>query len=208
MIRLSAARPRALPGLALLLVWLAAGLPAQATAGVLSRVDVRHGALSIDHSKSIAEITRAQATEGRPATYGLGLYVNNLKLEVSGGDTPPGRLALLTRITTTPVIYVAREFPGDSCAYAVILGHERQHHLFDLDILRALSGDIERIAQEVFSERDDSARRTRRFIERVEHVYAARSFAAHVAIDNPVAYADLAAQCDGAIREHVLNSLK
>jgi hypothetical protein len=207
--RLPVARPLAWPGLALLLAWLGAGSPGQAAPmEVLSRVDIRHAPLVIDHSKTIAQITRAQAGGGKPASYGVGLYLNNLKLEVSGGDAPFGKFSVLTRIATTPVIYVAREFPADSCAYAVILGHERQHHQFDLDILRALSGDIEGIAREVFSERDDSARRTRRLVERIEHAYAARSFAAHVAIDNPMAYAELAAMCDGAIRQHVLNSLK
>jgi hypothetical protein len=206
---------------ALLCLPLLAGLVAgQASArDVVSRVEFKHGALTIDHTQSIAQITQAQAKQGRlrksptrdgqvrqgqPATYGLGLFINDLKLEVSASEdsTRAGSVSVLTRIATSPTIYVAREFPQESCAYAIILAHERQHYLFDLDILRDLPADIERIAQDVFSA-NGSANRTQQLIDRVEHSYAAKSFAQHVAIDNLLAYGDLAGQCNGAIRDYV-----
>jgi hypothetical protein len=110
---------------------------------------------------------------------------------------------VLTRITTSPTIYVALEFPKDSCAYAVILEHERQHYLFDLNILRSLPADIERIAEESYAAGGINAGATRHVIERAEHAYAARSFAQHTAIDNLISYNDLAGACGGAIREHL-----
>lgn len=195
-------------------------LPGEALArDIVSRVEFKHGALAIDHTQSIAQITQAQAKngqarrsqtrhsqarQGRPATYGLGLFINDLKLEVSAGEssTPPGSISVLTRIATSPTIYVAREFPKDSCAYAVILEHERQHYLFDLNILRGLPAEIEHIAQDVFTA-NGGANRTQQFIDRVEHIYEAKSFAQHVAIDNLLSYGDLAGQCGGAIRDYV-----
>jgi hypothetical protein len=180
--------------------------PGQASArDIVSRVEFQHGALTIDHSQNIVQITQAQARKGQPATYGLGLFINNLKLEVNAGEnsTRPGSISVLTRITTSPTIYVALEFPKDSCAYAVILEHERQHYLFDLNILRSLPADIERIAEESYAAGGINAGATRHVIERAEHAYAARSFAQHTAIDNLISYNDLAGACGGAIREHL-----
>lgn len=201
-----------------LIAWLGLALlarPGDASAGdIVSRVEFKHGALTIDHTQGIAQITEAQARngpsrkspvrKGQPATYGLGLFINDLKLDVSASETSarPGSISVLTRIATSPTIYVAREFAKDSCAYAVILEHERQHYLFDLNILRDLPTDIERLAQEVFTG-NAGAKRTQQFVDRVEHAYAAKSFAQHVAIDNLLSYGDLAGQCDGAIRDHV-----
>lgn len=116
------------------------------------------------------------------------------------------RLALLTRIRTQPVIYVARELPAGSCAYEVVLAHELTHQRFDLEALRALPDEARRIAREVFTPEAldrasvaSLARDRDLFLGRIKHSYEALSLPRHQAIDNPQSYAELGGRCQGEI---------
>jgi len=177
-----------------------------AAAEVLNQVKVSHGALVIDHTRSIAQITRAQASGGRPAQYGLGLFLNSIEFALSGSipSRPEGTLALTTEVSTHPVIYVASEFPKDSCAYAVVLEHERKHYRFDLDVLRAMPDQMRTIARDAFpagngASAQEIERARNLYFQRVKHLYDALSFPQHVTIDNPASYRELAGQCGGEI---------
>lgn len=190
-----------------------AGWPGDhAAAEVLNRVDVSHGRLAVDHSKSIAEITRAQARGGRPAQYGLGLFHNNIEfaLSASTASRPAGALALTTQVRTRPVIYVAREFPEDSCAYAVVLEHEMKHYRFDLDVLRAMPDQMRKVARDVFptggnASAQEVERAENLYFQRVKYLYEALSFPQHLTIDNPAAYQELADLCGGEIGRRLAN---
>jgi len=179
-------------------------------AEVVNRVAIEHGVLAIDHGKSIAEITQAQARGGRPAQYGLGLFVNNIEFELSigGAPAPKGVLAMATRIRTRPTIYIARELPKGSCAFAAVLEHEQKHYAFDFDVLRAMPDEAGKIARDVFSGTATASERNMQaakglFFQRVKYVYEALSFAQHVGIDNPASYAQLTGVCDGEIGKRI-----
>lgn len=100
----------------------------------------------------MSEITLAQGKGGFPAKHGLGLFQNRVTTELGfeQTDQKPRRLTMTTRIRTAPIIYIAKEFAEDSCAYNVILGHEQLHQLFDLEVLRAMPDEIRSITQTVF----------------------------------------------------------
>lgn len=181
---------------------------------VANRIVIEHGELVIDHSKSIAEITQAQAKGGFPAEYGLGLFQNRFKTELAVNPPLPGasaqRLSMTTRIKTAPIIYVAKEFPEDSCAYAVVLGHERQHQLFDREVLRQLPGEIRAITRTVFNVDALEYEGTRhleaaraRFFQQVKYVYDGLSLPMHQTIDNPESYRRLGTQCNGEIAKRL-----
>lgn len=174
-----------------------------------NRVIIEHGPLTVDHSKSVAEITRAQGQGGFPASHGLGLYQSRIKTELTQSPVEanaPRRLNLTTRISTSPIIYVASEFPKESCGYGVILAHERLHHLFDLEVLRALPAEIGWITREVFPQdvlaRDGlvNADRSRgHFFQRFKYRYDELSNLRHQTIDNPESYRRLGDLCNGEI---------
>jgi hypothetical protein len=85
---------------------------------VSSQIEINLGALTIDHSKSVAEISKAQAQGGFPGDRGVGLFQNRIKTELSIQQPEPAngqRLRLTTKVTTRPIIYVAKEFPESSC---------------------------------------------------------------------------------------------
>lgn len=174
-------------------------------AEVPNRVIIEHGPLTIDHSQGIAEITQAQAKGGFPAEYGLGLFQNRMTTSLEPAPTTGKGLALVTRIKTEPVIYVAKEFPADSCAYKVVLAHERQHYLYDRDVLRALSPEVRGITRATFSNPIPSSeaeleRAKKLFFQQFNHAYEGLSFPLHGRIDNPASYAALADLCGGEIK--------
>lgn len=194
----------------LLLLALAAGA-ARAGWNVSHQVVLEHGELTIDHSKSVAEISKAQASGGFPADHGVGLFQNRIKTELSIESPNPAlggkSLLLTTRLSTRPVIYVAREFPKDSCAYGVILGHELQHQLFDLEVLRALPDEIQRISQDVFAvdaldwsmTKPGMEAMKARFFRRLSHLQENHAQHRHQRIDNPDSYRALSELCAGEI---------
>lgn len=174
-------------------------------AQVSNRLIIEHGPLAIDHSQGIAEITRAQAKGGFRAEYGLGLFQNRMATTLETVSPPGKALALVTRVKTEPVIYVAREFPADSCAYKVVLAHERQHYLFDREVLRALPGEVRGMTWAVFANpvpasavELERARKT--FFQQFNHAYEGLSFPLHGRIDSPHSYAALAKLCGGEIK--------
>lgn len=177
-------------------------------AEVANRLVIEHGKLAIDHTQGIAEITRAQAKGGfrlaHGAGLGLGLFQNRMTTTLEAAPGAGKRVALVTRVKTEPVIYVAREFPADSCAYKLVLGHEHQHYLYDRDVLRAIAHEVEGITRAAFAGTPpaDEARMTRArqvFLQQFNHAYNGLSFPLHSRIDNLDAYAELAAQCQGEI---------
>lgn len=181
-----------------------------ADAEVINRVELLNAKLVIDHTKTIAEITRAQALGGRPASYGLGLFVNNIAYELNYGtsSSQPGIVSIVTRIKTSPTIYIAQEFPKTSCAYAVVLEHEYKHYLFDLDVLRAMPDQIRKISRDVFPDNGTTGvqeieRAKGLFFQRVKYVYDGLSFPLHVTIDNPASYKKLSGSCNGEISQRV-----
>ncbi len=193
-----------------LFVTLLLAFPARAGAAweVSNLVVLEHGTLAIDHSKTLSEITLAQAKGGFPVKHGLGLFQNRVKTElgIDQSDLKRQRLTLTTRIRTAPIIYIAKEFAEDSCAYGVILGHERLHQLFDLEVLRAMPDEIRAITRNVFPPDDQGwtstpglERARKRFFQQYKYVYDARSYPRHQRIDNPESYQRLSAQCNGEI---------
>lgn len=190
--------------------WPAAGLAWE----VFNQVVIEHGEPVVDHSKSIAEITQAQAKGGFPAEYGLGLFQNRFTTELAFNPSEPGtsaqRLSMTTRIKTVPVIYVAKEFPEDSCAYGVVLGHERLHQLFDRDVLRQLPDEIRAITGTIFNldilEREGARNLERsraRFFQQVKYVYDGLSLPMHQTIDNTESYRRLGTLCNGEIAKRL-----
>lgn len=178
-------------------------------AEVPNRVVIQHGPLTVDHSQGIADITRAQARGGFRAVHGaqlgLGLFQNRMTTTLEPASAPGKPLALVTRIKTEPVIYIAREFPADSCAYRVVLAHERQHYLYDRDVLRDLAGEVRGITRAVFvppppANEAELEQARKLFFQQFNHAYEGLSFPLHSRIDNPAAYAELAALCKGEIR--------
>jgi hypothetical protein len=203
-----------MPYLLLLILALLFRSGACAAWDITNLVVVEHGPLVIDHSKSVAEITRAQAKGGFPTEYGLGLFQNRVKTELlfEQSDTvlKTRRLAMTTRIQTTPIIYVAKELPKDSCAYNVVLEHEQLHQLYDLEVLRAMPDEIRAITQGVFSaDALDWARSLNleqarnRFLRQFKYVYDAHAFSRHQRIDNPESYQRLSALCNGEITQRL-----
>ena len=181
---------------------------------ITNLVVVEHGTLVIDHSKSLSEITRAQAKGGFPVKHGLGLFQNRVKTELVFAQPETAlktrRLMLTTRIRTAPIIYIAREFPKDSCAYGVILGHEQLHQLFDLEVLRAMPDEIRSITQAVFpadalewTRTLDLERARKHFFRQYKYVYDALSFPRHQTIDNPDSYQRLSSLCNGEIAQRL-----
>jgi hypothetical protein len=180
---------------------------------VQNRVTLEHGPLTLDHSKTVAEITQAQGRGGFPASHGLGLYQSRIKTELTLAPVEaaaPRRLSLTTRITTAPIIYVASEFPKDSCGYGVILAHERQHHLFDLEVLRTLPAEVDWITREVFPldvlARDGSVNAElsrRHFFQQFKYRYDELSNLRHQTIDNPDSYRRLGDFCKGEIAKRL-----
>ncbi len=175
---------------------------------ITNRVEIEHGPLTIDHSKSVAEITAAQAKGGFPAEHGLGLFQNRVKTEliIEPGKVQPRRLDLITRITTAPIIYIAREFPKGSCSWDVVHSHELLHQLYDLEVLRALPDEIRGITRTAFpsDELDWSRpvnleRGRNRFFQLYKYVYDALSRPRHQTIDSPESYQRLGQQCNGEI---------
>lgn len=192
----------------LLVVW------AHADAGwnIVNRVVIEHGALSIDHGKGVKEITAAQAKGGFKADQGVGLFQNRIKTELVFVEVaaPGKRMALTTRISTSPIIYVARELPKDSCAYQLVLGHELLHQKYDLEVLRALPDEIRNISQEVFDtdaiERTgnvDQNRARSRFFQQFNYVYQALGEMRHPVIDSPESYRRLSGLCNGELAKYL-----
>lgn len=195
--------------------WVLAALPgagpAWAAPEVVNRVTVTHGPLSIDRSKNIAQITAAQAQGGRRAEYGLGLFQNRIKAELSVDAASGAGLALTTRLTTTPIIYIAKEFPDNSCAYRVVLEHELRHQYFDLEVLRALPDELRAEARTVFRPGMSAADLERAkgvFFQRFNFLYEARGFPLHASIDNPDSYRQLSTLCDGQVAALALGGKK
>lgn len=179
-------------------------LPAQGTE-MANRVIIEHGKLVVDHSQGIAQITQAQAKGGFRAELGLGLFQNRMTTALEPATGVGKGLTLVTRIKTEPVIYIAKEFPEDSCAYKVVLAHERQHYLFDRDVLRALPGEVHGITQAVFANpvpagEAEVERAKKLFFQQFNHAYEGLSFPLHSRIDNPESYVALAALCQGEIK--------
>ncbi|MCP5279876.1 MAG: hypothetical protein H6935_16200 [Thiobacillus sp.] len=178
-----------------------------------NRVIIEHGPLVIDHTQGISQITQAQARGGfrslhraaHKAELGLGLFQNRMTSTLETAATPGKGLALVTRIKTEPIIYIAREFPADSCAYKVVLAHEHQHYLYDRDVLRALPGEIRGITWSAFANPvpaspADLERARKVFFQQFSHAYDGLSFPLHGRIDNPESYAALAELCRGEIK--------
>ena len=183
---------------------------------VNNRVQIAHGKLTLDHSRSVREITQAQGRGGFPASHGLGLFQSRIKTELTVAAVDPAaprRIEMTTRISTDPIIYVASEFPEDSCAYGVILSHEMQHHLFDLEVLRVLPAEIGWITREVYP-RDVLARdglpnpgRSRsHFFQQLKYRHDELSHIRHLAIDNPESYRRLGELCNGEIAKRLATS--
>jgi hypothetical protein len=179
---------------------------------ISNRVIVEHGALSIDHSKGVKEITAAQAKGGFKADHGVGLFQNRIKTELAFVEvTVPGKhLSSTTRIATSPVIYVARELPQDSCAYQLVLGHELQHQEYDLEVLRAMPDEIRNFSQEVFDtdaiERSGGMNQNQarsRFFQQFNFVYKALGEMRHPVIDSPESYRRLSGLCNGELAKYL-----
>lgn len=173
---------------------------------ISNRVVIEHGPVLIDHNKTVNEITKAQAKGGFPGGHGLGLFQSRVKTELvyATTDLNARRLSMTTRIVTAPIIYIARELPEDSCAYGVVLGHERLHHLFDLEVLRAMPDQVRAITQTLFApdaldwtRKLDLDRMRARFFRQYRYVYDGLSFPRHQSIDNPAAYRQLGSLCNG-----------
>jgi hypothetical protein len=190
----------------LALLYLALGAGQCGAWEISNRVVVEHGPLVYDHTKSVAEITRAQAKGGFPGGHGLGLFQNRVKAELTyeTTDLVARRLIMTTRIVTAPIIYIAREFPEGSCAYGVVIGHERLHQLFDLEVLRAMPDEIRDITRTVYApdaldwmRKLDLTRLRDRFFRQYKYVYDGLSWRRHQAIDNPASYRQLSLLCNG-----------
>lgn len=177
---------------------------------VNNRVVVEHGVLLIDQTKSVREISVAQAKGGFKADLGVGLFESRIKAELIIGELNVAgrRINLTTRVTTAPVIYVARELPKDSCAYKLVLAHEMKHQDYDLEALRLLPDEIRQFSQDVFAGNElegggDPARwqnRFRsRFFQQFNYVYQALGELRHPIIDSPEAYRQLSSQCNGEL---------
>lgn len=185
-----------------------AGTYAGANWQISNRVVIEHGALSIDHSKNVKQITLAQAQGGFKADLGVGLFQNRQKVELSFNETnlPGKRLSMTTRIVTAPVIYVASELPKDSCAFKLVLDHEMKHQDYDLEVLRMMSDEVRQFSQDMFDtaaiERTGNLNQERarnRFFQQFNYVYQALGQMRHPIIDSPESYRDLSGQCNGEL---------
>lgn len=198
--------------MAIALAWMVCCTAALA-ADIPNRVVIQHGPLVIDHSQSIAQITQAQAKGGfrsvlgasHHAELGLGLFQNRMTSTLESAAGPAKSLALVTTIKTEPIIYVASEFPADSCAYKVVLAHEYEHYRYDRDVLRALPAEVRGITWSVFANpvpanQAEMERARKVFFQQFNHAYEGLSFPLHSRIDNPAAYAALAEMCKGEIK--------
>lgn len=194
--------------LALAVFMLLFGTAAGAAWDFQNRVVIEHGALTIDHSKSVKEITAAQAKGGFKADLGVGLFQNRLKTELAFAEVslPGKRVYLTTRIVTAPIIYVARELPKDSCAYQLVLGHEFKHQEYDLEVLRAMPDEIRFITRDIFSVEElerakalDQKRAMGRFFQQFNYVYQALGEMRHTVIDSPESYRRLGEMCNGEV---------
>lgn len=191
---------------------LLAGVNCSAHAGmdwqVGNRVVIEHGALSIDHTRNVKQITAAQAQGGFKADLGVGLFQNRIKTELGFDEVnvPGRRLSVTTRIITAPVIYVASELPKDSCAYLLVLAHELKHQDYDFEVLRLMPDEIRQFSRDVFDtaaiERSGALNQERarnRFFLQFNFVYQALGQMRHPIIDSPEAYRDLSGQCNGEL---------
>jgi hypothetical protein len=179
---------------------------------IVNRVTIEHGPLSIDHSKSVKEITAAQAKGGFKADHGVGLFQNRIKTELAVMEVavPGKRIVATTKITTAPVIYVVKELPKDSCAYQLVLGHELQHQAYDLEVLRVLPDEIRNISQDVFDtdaiERSGGMNQNQarsRFFQQFNYVYQALGEMRHPVIDSPESYRRLGGLCNGELAKYL-----
>jgi hypothetical protein len=193
-------------------VFLVMSTCANAAWAIVNRVVIEHGALSIDHSKTVKEITAAQAKGGFKADHGVGLFQNRIKTELAFAEVavPGKRIAATTKITTAPVIYVAKDLPKDSCAYQLVLGHELQHQAYDLEVLRVLPDEIRDFSQDVFDteaiERSGSFNQNQarnRFFQQFNYVYKALGEMRHPVIDNPASYRRLSGLCNGELAKYL-----
>ncbi len=183
---------------------------------VENRVEIVHGALSIEHGKTVRQITAAQAAGGFKAGDGVGLFQNRIKTELvfSGVALPGQRLLLATRISTAPVIYIASELPKGSCAYQLVLDHELKHHGFDLEVLRMMPDEIRRFSQDVFDtaeiERTGALNQERariRFFQQFNYVYQSLGNPRHSMIDSPESYRQLGKLCNGELAKYLPASI-
>ncbi len=194
---------------------LALNAHADADWDVINRVVIEHGALSVDHSKSVQEITAAQAKGGFKASHGVGLFQNRIKTELAFDEfaAPGRRLFLTTRITTSPVIYIARELPQGACSYQLVLAHELQHQAYDLEVLRAMPAAIRHISQDVFTAEEleraapnlapTQNRYRNRFFQQFNYVYQSLAEMRHPVIDNPESYKRLSGLCNGELAQYL-----
>ena len=175
---------------------------------VNNRVVVEHGTLLIDHTKNIKEISAAQARGGFKADMGVGLFQSRIKAELTIGEVNAAvrRITLTTKVSTAPVIYIARELPKDSCTYTLVLDHELKHQDYDLEVLRLLPAEIRQFSQDVFAGdalMGGSARWQNRlrshFFQQFNYVYKALGELRHPAIDSPESYRQLSKQCNGEL---------
>jgi hypothetical protein len=184
------------------------GVHAAAPWQIENRVAIEHGTVLIDHTKSVKEITAAQTKGGFKASLGVGLFQNRLKMELAFDEVslPGRRVFLSTRITTAPVIYIARELPKDSCAYRLVLGHEMLHQDYDLEVLRTMPDEIRRMTRNLVSidelERSsglNQARLKAQFFQQFNHAYQALGERWHPMIDSPESYRRLGEMCNGEV---------
>lgn len=192
-----------------LLLWYGVAAAAQWT--LETRVSLVHGELEIDHGKSVAEISKAQASGGFPGDHGVGLFQNRVRYELNLESPQPGlggkSLLLNVNISTRPIIYIAREYPRDSCAYGVILHHELTHQLYDLEVLRQMPDEARRIARETFNPDgldwllagQAVEAQKKRYFQRLNHLYESHSAHRHQRIDSPESYRALSRSCAGEL---------
>ena len=179
---------------------------------VLNHVTLAHGKLVIDHSKSVQEITQAQAQGGFKADLGVGLFQSRIKVELVLGELVMAgkRLSMSTHISTQPIIYIAREIPPNSCAYQMVLSHELMHQEYDLQVLRLLPDEIRQMTREVFSgdalewssaqSIENTLNRARaRFFQQFNYLYQALGEMRHPIIDSPESYKNLSTLCHGEL---------
>lgn len=175
---------------------------------VNNRVVVEHGTLLIDHTRNIKEISAAQARGGFKADMGVGLFQSRIKAELTIGEVNAvmRRIMLTTKVSTAPVIYIARELPKDSCAYALVLSHELKHQEYDLEVLRLLPAEIRQFSQDAFAGDTLAGEQTRwqnrlrsHFFQQFNYVYKALGEMRHPAIDSPESYRQLSKQCNGEL---------
>ena len=179
---------------------------------ISNRVIIEHGALTVDHGRSVKQITAAQARGGFKADHGVGLFQNRIKTELAFAEVSPSgkRLFATTKITTAPVIYIASELPLESCAYKLVLAHELKHQDYDLEVLRAMPDEIRRFSHDVFDTDDidrtgalNQTRARNRFFQQFNFVYQSLGDMRHPVIDSPESYRHLGSLCNGELAKYL-----